>query len=97
MKLRAPGALGLFQLIATIQYFSIAVLLLGIPVWFYSIHIKRKKARKLSEQTGIPVSAPSTLRKYTQRAVTILAWVIWALLLSIVIWFRFQKYSRPIF
>ena len=98
MKLRSPlAALALFQFMATVQYCTMGVLLLGIPCWFLSIHIKRKKLKKLIEKGCIAPASPSTLRRYTQIAVTIMAWIVWCFLLAVVIRFRLAPYSRPVF
>lgn len=99
MKLRSPlAALALAQFIATVAYSTMAVLLLGIPCWFLSIHIKRKKLKRLVEAGALPPPCPpSALRQRIQLAVTVAAWLVWGLLLAIVIWFRLSPHSRPIF
>ena len=97
MKLHSPlAALGLFQLMATVQYCTMAVLLIGIPCWFLSLHIKRKRQKRLVA-AGAPAPAPpSRVRKYTQIAVTIAAWAVWGLLLAVFLWFRLGPHRRPI-
>lgn len=99
MKLYSPlAALALAQFIATIAYSTMAVLLLGIPCWFLSLYIKRKRIKGLVEAGALPPPRPpSALRQRTQLAVTVAAWLVWVLVLALVIWFRLSPHSRPIF